>query len=163
MRYLLLLLLSNPLLADDKRDFISKIFSSPPKPQRFWVDKSHSNFIKKHFNPSQVKLSYRYWQKNGKIVWILDEIGKERNITSGIVIAKNKVDYIEVITYRESRGGQVQSQRFRSQYVQKDANSNLAKEIDSISGATLSVNAINKQIRLALWLSSQLTPNKNET
>ena len=61
---------------------------------------------------------------------------------------------MEVITYRESRGGAVKSERFVSQYLAKDKNSNLTKEIDSISGATLSVNALNKQVKLALFLDT---------
>ena len=140
--------------ANDNQSFLQKTFAQIPKPQRIWIDKKRQHVIKNQFNPSQIKLSYRYWQKEDVTAWILDEIGKERNITTGIVIENNHIKSVEVISYRESRGGQVQSERFTNQYQQKDLNSNLVKEIDSISGATLSVNAINKQVKLALYLNS---------
>lgn len=148
-----LLFFQQPAFASDIKDFLSKQMTKIPKPQRLWIDKDKQKNIKKTFNPSQIKLSYRYWQIGDKTIWVLDEIGKERNITTGIVIENNVVQSVEVITYRESRGGQVQSNRFTNQYQNKTINSNLIKEVDSISGATLSVNAINKQVKLALYLN----------
>jgi len=141
-------------MANNTKDFLSKQFDPIPKPSRIWVDKEKQNYIKSTFNPSQIKLSYRYWQKDNKTVWVLDEIGKERNITTGIVINNNVVKSVKVIAYRESRGGQVQSKRFTNQYQNKSMKSKFSKEIDSISGATLSVNAINKQVALALYLNT---------
>ena len=140
--------------ANDIKEFLSKQFAQIPKVQRVWLDKEKQNHIKKKFNPSQIKLSYRYWQKDDKTVWVLDEVGKERNITTGVVIENQKIKSVEVITYRESRGGQVQSERFTHQYHNKTLENNFTKEIDSISGATLSVNALNKQVSMALYLNS---------
>ena len=157
---LLLLMTSLQSKANDIQSFLQKNFNEIPKTQRIWIDKEKQNIITSQFNPSQIKLSYRYWQKDDKTVWILDEIGKERNITTGIVTQNDAIISVEVITYRESRGGQVQSKRFTNQYQRKELSSNLIKEIDSISGATLSVNAINNQVKLALYLNSQLHPVK---
>jgi hypothetical protein len=145
--------------ANDSKGFLLNQLNEINKPQRIWIDKEKQNYINTQINPSQIKLSYRYWQKNNKTVWILNVIGKERNITTGVVVKDNSIALVEVITYRESRGGQVQHERFTNQYKSKATNSNLAKEIDSISGATLSVNAISKQVKLALYLSS-LIKNK---
>ena len=139
------------------KDFLKANFEEVPKPQRLWIDKTKQAEIKKQFNPSQIKLSYRYWKNKDKTVWILDEIGKERNITTGIVIENQTIQKVQVLVYRESRGGQVKNPRFTQQYYQKNSQSNLIKEIDSISGATLSVNALNKQVKLALWLNHQIT------
>lgn len=152
------LLLSNNCFAQNNiKDFLSSQFDNKtPAPQRLWINKQKQTIIKKQFNPSQTKLSYRYWENNNTCVWILDEIGKEQNITTGIVIQNNAVKSVEVLVYRESRGGQVKNKRFTNQYNQKNSQSNLIKEIDSISGATLSVNALNKQVKLALWLNQQL-------
>ena len=72
------------------------------------------------------------------------------------MIENRKVKKVEILVYRESRGGQVQNPQFTQQYKSKDLQSNFTKEIDSISGATLSVRAVNKQVELALWLDSQL-------
>ena len=159
MRYIAIIILclvglNQPVSASDSKDFLSKHFSQIPKAQRIWLNKEQQKTIKSTINPSQIKLSYRYWQKDNITFWILDEIGKERNITTAIVVKNGKIETVEVITYRESRGGAVKSERFVSQYLAKDKNSNLTKEIDSISGATLSVNALNKQVKLALFLDT---------
>jgi Na+-translocating ferredoxin:NAD+ oxidoreductase RnfG subunit len=153
---LMLLCSFNTWANTEIKDFLKAIFAEVPKPQRLWIDKNNQAEIKKQFNPSQVKLSYRYWQQDNKTVWILDELGKERNITTGILIEEGAIKKVQILVYRESRGGQVQSSRFTQQYQHKDQHSNLTKEIDSISGATLSVNALNKQVSLALWLNAQL-------
>jgi uncharacterized protein with FMN-binding domain len=158
-----ILLLTLPVVCfsnTEIKDFLSQQFNKQiPKPKRLWIDLEKKSMIKSMFNPSQIKLSYRYWQDGTQTVWILDEIGKERNITTGIVIEDQAIKLVKVIVYRESRGGQVQNTRFTQQYYRKQAQSNLNKEIDSISGATLSVNALNKQVKLALWLNQQI----NET
>jgi len=148
----------NPAHADKTvpiKNFLNTHFeNNTPKPQRIWINKDKQKEIKSKINPNKIKLSYRYWNKNGNTVFILDEIGKERDITTGILIKNNTIKTVEVLVYRESRGGQVQNPRFTQQYYQKNQQSNLAKEIDSISGATLSVNALNKQVKLALLLNN---------
>jgi len=158
-----LLVYQQQLSANDKnitKDFLNQTFNNEiPKANRFWINKNKQQIIKQLFNPSQIKLSYRYWQKDETSVWILDEIGKERDITTGIVIRSNKIVKVQVLVYRESRGGQVQNKRFTQQYNNKSSSNNFIKEIDSISGATLSVNALNKQVKLALWLNH----NKNKS
>lgn len=158
---ILLLVPQQQLSANNKnitKDFLDQTFNSEaPKPKRFWANKETQQAIKTQFNPSQIKLSYRYWQKDNTTVWILDEIGKERDITTAIVINNNKVAKVEVLIYRESRGGQVQNSRFTQQYNNKTSTNNFTKEIDSISGATLSVYALNKQVRMALWLNQNIT------
>lgn len=157
----LLLVFQQQLSANDKniiKDFLDQTFNNEtPKPKRFWANKETQQLIKTQFNPSQIKLSYRYWQKAETSVWILDEIGKERDITTAIVINKDKIVKVEVLIYRESRGGQVQNSRFTQQYNNKTSTNNFTKEIDSISGATLSVYALNKQVRMALWLNQSLS------
>lgn len=137
------------------KDFLNQVFQNDiPKPQRLWINKNKQQIIKQQFNPNKIKLNYRYWQQGETSVWILDEIGKERDITTGIVIRSNKIVKVQVLVYRESRGGQVQNKRFTQQYNNKSSDNNFTKEIDSITGATLSVNALNKQVKLALWLNS---------
>jgi len=148
----------NPAHADKTvpiKNFLNTHFeNNTPKPQRIWINKDKQKEIKSKINPNKIKLSYRYWNNNENTVFILDEIGKERDITTGILIKNNTIKTVEVLVYRESRGGQVQNPRFTQQYYQKNQQSNLAKEIDSISGATLSVNALNKQVKLALLLNN---------
>jgi len=118
---ILAFLLSFKALANSElKSFLQSTYEQVPKPQRLWIDKQKQSEIKRLFNPGQIKLSYRYWQNQNKTLWVLDEIGKERNITTGIVIVNNSIQKVEVLIYRESRGGQVQNPRFTQQYYQKN-------------------------------------------
>lgn len=101
-------------------------------------------------------LRQRYWQEGEKTVWILEEIGKEEPITAGFVIDQSKVSQVSVLTYRESRGWEVRYPSFLKQFVNAVLNEDLqlSQSIDGISGATLSVSAMKKMARLALYLDT---------
>ncbi len=146
--------------ADDKikiEQFLQQQFNhQPPKPARLWVKAEMQANISQILNRPAKKLNYRYWQAQGKTIWLLDEIGKERDITTAVVIKNQQIAAIKVIVYRESRGGEVQVSWFNEQFVGAQNGANWQREIDSISGATLSVNAMKKQAELALYLSQQL-------
>ena len=127
-----------------------------PKPSRIWVTADIKPAISAILNRPSKQLNYRYWQAQEKTIWLLDELGKERDITTAVVVKNNQIVAIKVIIYRESRGGEVQVPWFTDQFVGVDATQNWQRTIDSISGATLSVNAMKKQAELALFLSAQL-------
>ena len=69
------------------------------------------------------------------------------------MIQSGKLNQAMVLNYRESRGGEVRHPNFLKQYqgadLQKDYQ--LDKNIDGISGATLSVRAMGRMARLALY------------
>jgi uncharacterized protein with FMN-binding domain len=96
----------------------------------------------------------RFWEKDGRTVWVLEETGKVKPITTGVVVKDSKVELIRVLAFRESRGGEVRYPFFTEQF--RDAAlteaMELNKPIDGISGATLSVRALIKQARLSLLL-----------
>ena len=96
----------------------------------------------------------RYCLKDGKTAWILDEIGKTEPITSGIIVDQGKVERVRVLVFRESRGGEVHRSAFTRQYENAalDDERRLDRRIDGITGATLSVWALNRQVKLALYL-----------
>lgn len=100
------------------------------------------------------KLRVKYWLTSDKSVWILDEIGKEQPITVGIVINKSKVSKVEILAFRESRGWEVKYPFFLKQFLGATLkeNNQLDKNIDGITGATLSVRAVRKLSRIALLL-----------
>ena len=62
-------------------------------------------------------------------------------------------DHVRVLVYRESRGEEVRTPSFLKQF--KDAKltrgDRLDREIDGIAGATLSVGAMERMARLALF------------
>ena len=96
----------------------------------------------------------RYCSAGGKTAWILDEIGKTEPITSGVVVNDGRVEQVRVLVFRESRGGEVHREAFTRQYQAAglDEKGRLDRGVDGITGATMSVNAVNRQVRLALLL-----------
>ena len=96
----------------------------------------------------------RYCATDGRTAWILDEIGKTEPITSGIVVEGGRVERVRVLVFRESRGGEVHRDAFVRQYdgATMDERFRLDQPVDGITGATMSVDALNKQVRLALLL-----------
>lgn len=99
-----------------------------------------------------------YWQAGSRTAFVLEEIGKEQPITAGIVVEAGRIEQVRVLVYRESRGGEVRHPAFTRQFegagLKEDMRLN--QSIDGISGATLSVNALNRMARLALFLDRQL-------
>lgn len=99
-------------------------------------------------------LRLRYWCQSGRSAWVLDEIGKELPITVGVVIDQNYIQSLRVLTYRENRGGEVATPAFTDQFngVSLATNNFIDKDIDGISGATLSVHALTRLANMALYL-----------
>jgi len=65
---------------------------------------------------------------------------------------------VKILAYRESRGGEVRYPAYTAQYrgASLSQNMRLNQNIDGITGATLSVWAVNKVAALALYYHSQL-------
>ena len=108
-----------------------------------------------------------YWQaenatrsRTAKTAWVLEEIGKEKLITIGVVIEEQKIQAVRILKFRESRGWEVKLPSFTQQFKGSQLNdkNQLTQTVDGISGATLSVRAVTHIARLALYLQSTL-PN----
>lgn len=137
------------------QEFISQVFAdNPPQPQLLWITKTLNQDIQEILGHELGVLRIRYWQHGGKTAWILEETGKEQLITTGIVVNNGKIEQLKVLIYRESRGMEVRhpffTDQFKDAYLQTDKQ--LDRSIDGISGATLSVRALTKLARLALFL-----------
>jgi len=89
----------------------------------------------------------------------LEEIGKERPISFAVAVKDNQIIQIKVLEFRESRGYEIHMQAFTQQFKQVgvDSNGNLNKNIDGITGATMSVNAMKKISRIAILLHKIVT------
>lgn len=141
-------------------DFVKESFSlSPPKSNVLWITKALKPTIYEILRHDLGSLRIRYWLKDGKTVWVLDEIGKEHPITVGIVIKENKLQRLKVLIFRESRGWEVRHPFFTDQFnnITTNSKNELEKNIDGISGATLSVTALKKLARLALYFHKHVT------
>jgi hypothetical protein len=135
--------------------FIAEVFDNdPPKAAVIWPDKRLKAQIKEILGHDYRGLRIRYWQQDDRTAWILDEIGKDKPITTGFVVNKGRIERVRVLVFRESRGWEVRHAFFTDQFdnaVLKD-DTELDRYIDNISGATLSVRAVTKLARVALLL-----------
>lgn len=156
LRTLLLLMLALPAWAADQEAeierFLGETLGKPPAAEMLWLVgdlQPAARAILEHDYPAA---RVRYWRAGTRTVWVLDEIGKEMPITVGIAIDKGAVERVKVLVYRESRGWEVKSASFVAQFfgAKLDSNKKLDKQIDGISGATLSVRVLNRLTRLAL-------------
>lgn len=140
--------------------FLNEIFDgNPPGAGLLWLKdevRDTSTQIMGHPYPG---LRIRYWVQQQRSAWILEETGKEKPITVGLVVNGNVLERIRVLEFRESRGWEVRFPFFTDQFsgVGLTAGKQLDKDIDGISGATLSVRALEKLARLALYLHSRIT------
>jgi hypothetical protein len=104
-------------------------------------------------------LRIRYWLRDGRTAWILEEVGKEKPITVGLVVSDGAIELVRVLAFRESRGWEVRYPFFTDQFrgIRLTDEHALDRSVDGISGATLSVRALEKLARLALYLHGQAT------
>ncbi len=146
---------SNP----GQQEFLADTFGGKvPAPRVVWITAQRRPVVQAILGHAPKALRIRYWAQGGRSAWVLNEIGKEQPITLGIVLRGDKVEKIKVLAYRESRGGEVRYPFFTDQFVGAGLAPDRALDchIDNISGATLSVSAVSRMTRLALYLQ-QLT------
>lgn len=132
--------------------FLQKNFKQPPQSATLWLKPALKQRAEQILQHPYQGMRIKYWQAGNRTAWIIDEIGKEQPITTGVVIDDGKIVAVDVLTYRESRGGEVQQSFFTRQFqgANLTADDGLNKKIDGITGATLSVAALQKTARLAL-------------
>ena len=139
--------------------FIKEIFTEKvPSPQHVWLRNNLKKKVSTILDHPYGKLRIKYWMSGNKSAWVLEEIGKEKPITVGIVVVDGKIATMEILAFHESRGWEVKYPFFLKQFIQaslKD-NNQLDKNIDGITGATLSVRAVTKLSRIALLLHSHV-------
>jgi hypothetical protein len=133
--------------------FVAEVFGSTPAPKVLWLTKEIQAQAAAILGHPPAQLRQRYWNEGRKSVWILEETGKEELITAGFVVVDGRIDHVRVLVYRESRGQEVRQASFLKQF--KDAklvqNNRLDRDVDGIVGATLSVGAMERMARLALY------------
>lgn len=135
--------------------FLRDVFAGkPPQLEKLWIKMDLKDKVHRILGHDLGVLRVRYWGRDGRTAWILDEIGKEQPITAGIVVNEGKIESVKVLAFRETRGWEVRYPFFTDQFkgVLLDEQDELNKNIDGISGATLSVNALTRLARLALLL-----------
>lgn len=141
----------------DADEFLGEAFAgAAPEPQTLWLSAELKRQAAVILGHAPVQLRVRYWRAGDRTAWVLDEIGKTHPITFGVAVERGAIAAIRVLEFRESRGDEVRHDFFTAQFrgagLTRDRELQLDRDIDGISGATLSVWAMRKVARLALLL-----------
>jgi hypothetical protein len=134
-------------------EFLASAFDAvPDETETLFVDAELREEIESVLGHRFTRLRLRYWQDSGTTAWVLDEIGKTEPITIGVVVEEGSVRQVRILEFRESRGWEVRFPFFTDQYVGAGlrADKGIDRSIDGITGATLSVAAVDKVVRVAL-------------
>ncbi len=148
-------------LAPEK--FLGESFGgTAPKPSLLWITGDTRDAVEEILGHSAGAMRVRYWSQGERTAWILEEIGKTEPITTGIVVDKGAIARINVLIYRESRGREVRYAYFTDQFKGATLNDmrQLDRDINGISGATLSVRALTRLARVALLLDAKVRQGK---
>lgn len=135
--------------------FITEAFApaAAPAPSMLMLDAGKQSQISAVLGHPYPQARLRYWKAAGRSAWIFDDIGKEGYVptTCGFIVSNAAIEHARVLIYRESRGQQVAEPSFLRQLIGAHAAGNgLDKKVDNISGATLSVNMMQRMARAAL-------------
>ena len=128
-----------------------------PAPTVLNLDAKAQSEISAVFNRPFPSQRVRYWKDANKTVWVFDDIGKEGYVptTSGFAVSNGAIETARVLIYRESRGEQVAEPSFLNQLKgAKAAGNKLSNKVDNITGATLSVQMMERMARTALTLDT---------
>jgi hypothetical protein len=141
-------------------EFLDSSFpAGAPGPSTLWVKGDLRQSIEDILGHPFGALRVRYWHDGSTSAWVLDEIGKELPITIGVSIADGDIHEVHILEFRESRGWEVKypffTDQFRDATLRNDGR--LTKEIDGITGATLSVRAVKRIARVALVLHDTIS------
>ena len=145
-------------------DFLAENFQpSTPQVSSLWLTPELKSTASTILDRKVRGIRIRYWKEGEKTAWIMEEIGKELPITIGVVISgineDSHIEQVKILAFRESRGWEVRYPAFTAQYQNvkiTTPNHKLDQHIDGITGATLSVRAVTKVARLALFFHQQV-------
>ena len=158
----LLLLIPPGVIAEElyqtTEAFLNETFNAkPPAPDVVWLRGGVKQTAAEILGHAYPGIRVRYWGEDKRTAWVLEEVGKTQPITVGLVVSENGLESIRVLAFRESRGWEVRYPFFTDQFagISLTDENKLDRHIDGISGATLSVRALKKLSRLALYLHQQ--------
>ncbi|MFC1720258.1 FMN-binding protein [Pseudomonadota bacterium] len=144
---------------ETQAEFLDRAFNHvPPDPGVVWISGDRKSAVHQMLGHDYPALRIRYWCRDMRSAWILEEVGKDLPITVGVVIVGNYIESLRVLMYRENRGGEVATPSFTEQFNGSalDHDNTLDAPIDGITGATLSVRALSRLATLALYLESDV-------
>ena len=149
-----------------KRTVLTSFFPKSDKVsfKKFQPSKLQREALKRQLGYELSKSSYYFFVASSKTsggtvvdgyAFIDDEMGQHRPITFAVKLSPDGVVLREeVMVYRESHGSEIRSPRFSKQFKGKTVRDSMRpnKDIDCVSGATISSRAITVGVRRALVL-----------
>lgn len=139
-------------------DFLAQHFDATPSSVTLWLS-AEQKLAAQAIVQRNPGLRTRYFRLNNRTAWVLEDIGKELPITVGVIVEQGRILSLQVLEYREVRGGEVRYPNFTGQFDGAgltSAGHQLDRSIDGVSGATLSVRALRNIARLALYFHQQV-------
>lgn len=148
---------AGPKVHQKPSDFIKSTLGAIPATQAITLSSTQQRQVRAILGKNYKTKAIRYWTRNGKTAFILEEIGKTEYITTGLVVKNGKIESVKVLVYRETHGWEVARTAFTNQFkgTSLKPNGQISRSPRNIAGATLSVRALTKLARLALFLDSQ--------
>lgn len=142
--------------------FVDQAFEGePPEAQTLWLD-ADQRAAAEELAGEDPGFRQRYWRAGERTAWVLEAIGHSHPITMGWVVEGDAIRELEILIYRESRGWEVRYDFYTRQFEGAGLKGDeLSREIDGITGATLSVQATRRLGKLALWLHEQVMSASN--
>ena len=137
-------------------DFIKTSLGAVPKTEAIQLNSAQKKQVARLLGKYYKTSTIRFWRRGDKTAFILENIGKTEDITTGYVVQKGKIVSVKVLVYRESHGWEVARESFTRQFrgVTLNKNGTLSRRIKNIAGATLSVRSLTKMGRVALYLDT---------
>lgn len=136
----------------------------PPAARQLWVSGDLRDAVERAIGHRFGQLRVRYWYDGETSAWILEEIGKELPITIGIAVRDKAIDSVRILEFREIRGWEVRYPFFTDQFhaATLTDDGDLDRNIDGITGATLSVHAVKRMARAALLMHEEIDGQERE-
>lgn len=142
--------------ATPAESFVAAQFTNAPTPSALVITGQVATAIHEILGHPYARNQVPYWQAEGKTVWVLETRGRSSTIAAGFVVHAGRLIRTEVLVYRERRGGEIKAPSFLRQFegVAITEGRRLDRRIDGITGATISVTAMQNLARVALVLTS---------
>jgi len=152
------------LIYDHYGDSVSVLFKKIPIPEE--IKSTAEKNAQLRFMRDQIYI----WEisRNEEMIGLayLDNVkGKSQPITYAVFFdSQGMVEESHIIKYREPIGGEVSNQYWLNQFFGKSWESDykIGPDIDGISGATISVNAVTRGIHRSTYIVEYLLIQKNE-
>lgn len=138
--------------------FIAAAFDgAPPAPTLVWYDPRRRETASTILGHPPATARVRVWRDGARSAVVLDEVPHSFPITAGFVVVDRRIERARVLVYRETRGGAVQRAEWLAQFEGHGLRPDLALDgpVDGITGATLSVAAMTRMARLAIYLADE--------